>query len=156
MHSLYFLTNMAFKKIQFTSTTQGNIPEEIEPNIMDTKIYLERIKKTKKSLNVFKNYYAQFKYKLPDDWTVNAFQDFINIFVPIYENKDLMNEPWFKEHHKMLFRDFLFEFRQVFGEYIARQLGKGHDDFVYNVIKTVNQQLINRLEEMKKNVSNTM
>ncbi len=147
---------MASKKTQITSTTQDNLPEEIEPNIMDTNIYIERVKKTKRSLNTFKNYYAQFKYKLADGWTVNDFQDFINIFTPIYENKDFMNESWFKEHHKMLFKNFLFEFRQVFGEYIARQLGKGHDDFVYNVIKTVNQKLINPLEEMKKNVSNTI
>lgn len=133
------------------SYSQGKkLPEEITSNIMDTSKYNERVEKTKLALRRFQNYYTQYKYKLPDEWSVNSFQDFINIFHPIYQNKDLMNEDWFSEYHKMLFIDFLYEFRHVFGEYTGSQIGKGHDDFVLHVVKTVNQQLISPLEEMKK------
>ena len=129
---------------------EKKLPEEITNNIMDTSKYNERVKKTKLALVAFKNYYSQYKYRLPDDWSVNSFQEFINILNPIFENKDLINEAWFSEYHKMLFTDFLHEFRQVFGEYTGSQIGKGHDGFVLHVVKTVNQQLISPLEEMKK------
>ena len=136
---------------------QGGIPEDISRDIVDTKEYLERVEKTKKSLRRFENYYySYYRYKYPDDWTVNSFQDFINIFTPIYENKDLISELWFQQYYKMLFKDFLIEFRSVFGEYMGRQFGKGNDDFVFNVVKLVNQKLIGPLEEMNKSAIKIM
>ena len=136
---------------------QGGIPEDISRDIVGTKEYLERVEKTKKSLRSFENYYySYYRYKYPDDWTVNSFQDFINIFTPIYENKDLISELWFQQYYKMLFKDFLIEFRSVFGEYMGRQFGKGHDDFVFNVVKLVNQKLIGPLEEMNKSAIKIM
>lgn len=129
---------------------EKKLPEEITSNIMDTSKYNERVEKTKIALRRFKNYYSQYRHKHPDYWTVNSFQDFINILNPIFENKDLINEPWFSDYHKILFIEFLYEFRSVFGEYTGSQMGRGHDDFVLHVVKTVNQQLISPLEEMKK------
>ena len=136
---------------------QGAITEDISRDIVDTKEYLERVEKIKKSLQRFENYYyTHYRYKYPDDWTVNSFQDFINIFTPIYENKDLISELWFQQYYKMLFKDFLIEFRDVFGKYVGRQLGKGHDNFVFNVVKQVNNKLIGPLEEMNKSAIKIM
>tara|TARA_B100000963_G_C22635213_1_gene677235 strand:+ start:127 stop:531 length:405 start_codon:yes stop_codon:yes gene_type:complete len=129
-----------------------SLPEEITENIIDTKKYFERVEKTKLALRRFERYYRQYKYILPEEWSVNSFQDFINIFIPIFENKDLVNEVWFKEYHKLLFQEFLVEFCVVFNKYTVLQYGKGYDDFVLKVIKVVKHNLILPLSEMKRNV----
>ena len=49
-----------------TVLQQGNLPEEITNNIIDTKLHLERVEKTKRALQVFQNYYQHFQQKLPE------------------------------------------------------------------------------------------
>ena len=121
-------------------------------NIIDSKKHIERIEKTKLALFRFKNYYAQHRFLLPEEWGINSFQEFINIITSIYQNKDLMQEEWFKEYHNILFIEFLIEFRKIFKEYTAIQFGRGNDDFVLKLIKILNQKLITPLEEMKQNM----
>ena len=135
-----------------TVLQQGNLPEEITNNIIDTKLHLERVEKTKRALQVFHNYYQHFQQKLPEDWMVNDFQDFINILKPIIENKDFLNEAWFKKYHRALFYSFLRDFQEALGLYGARQFGKGSDEFVMHVIKVSNQNVTAPLTEMKKQI----
>ena len=124
----------------------------IKPNIVDTKKYFERVEKTKLLLHRFKIHYEKYRFLLPEEWGINSFQDFIILLTPVYKNKDLMNEKWFKEYHKMIFIDFLEDFKEVFKEYTAIHFGRGNDEFVLNIIKSVNQKLIKPLEEMKKEI----
>ena len=135
-----------------TVLQQGNLPEEITNNIIDTKLHLERVEKTKRALKVFKNYYQHFQQKLPENWMVNDFQDFIDILKPIIDNKDFLNEAWFKQYHRDLFYSFLRDFQEALGLYGARQFGKGSDEFVMHVIKVSNQNVTAPLTEMKKKI----
>ena len=125
---------------------------DIKTNIIDAKLYFERVEKTKLLLHRFKRYYEQHMFALPEEWGINSFQDFIRLFTPIYKNRDLMNEKWFRKYHKMLFIDFLVEFKIVFKDFTKVHFGRGNDEFVLNIIKIVNQQLIKPLEEMKKDM----
>lgn len=135
-----------------TVLQQGNLPEEITDNIIDTKLHLERVEKTKRALRVFQNYYQHFQKKLPEDWMVNDFEDFIDILDPIIKNKDFLNEAWFKQYHRALFYSFLRDFQEALGLYGARQFGKGMDEFVMRVIKASNQNVTAPLTEMKKQI----
>ena len=138
--------------VEYTSVLQdAGLPKEIADNIVDTKEYLEKVEETKRAIRDLRGIYNAYK-NLGSSWCLNVFWDLEPSVDVLVSNTEFINETWFKEHWKLLFKDLLFEIRINFDEYVRSRTHSvnGLDDFAISQIRNIRTKLIDPLANMKK------
>ena len=137
--------------VECTAVLQdAGLPKEIADNIVNTKEYLDRVEETKRYLRYLRRFYNAYK-NVGSSWCLNVFWELEAIVDVLVSNADFINESWFKEYWKLLFKDLLFEVRCNFDEYVmSRTRSKGGlDDFAISQMKNIQANIIDPLRNMK-------
>ena len=138
--------------LECTSVLQdAGLPREIADNIVNTKEYLDKVEATKRAIQYLRGIYNAYKNH-DSSWCLNVFWDLEPRVGVLVSNAEFINETWFKEHWKMLFKDLLSEIRFNFGEYVRSRTHSayGFDDFAISQIRNIQTKLIDPLAKMKQ------
>ena len=138
--------------VEYTSVLQdAGLPREIADNIVNTKEYLDKVEATKFAIRDLRGIYNAYK-NLGSSWSLNVFWDLEPSVGVLVSNAEFINETWFKEHWKLLFKDLLFEIKFNFDDYVRSRThsADGLDDFALSQIRNIRTKLIDPLTKMKK------
>lgn len=138
--------------VECTSVLQdAGLPKEIAGNIVNTKEYLDKVEETKFAIRNLRGIYNAYK-NVGSSWCLNVFWDLEPSVDVLVSNAEFINETWFKEHWKLLFKDLLSEIRYNFDEYVrsrTRRVG-GLDDFAISQMRNIQTKIIDPLTKMKE------
>ena len=141
-------------KISHVLTNQVGLPSEITSNIIDTKDQMQKVNNVKARLWNLEFYCSQDQGC--GGWPLNSFWDLIPMIEVVYNNRDMMFEPWFAKYHNFLFKRLLSDLKMNLRWYLDKQMQRpgGATSFVYQQADQIQKLAINPLEEMKKAYNN--
>ena len=101
-----------------TVLQNAGIPKEIAANIVDTQQHMEEIDQTKRSIKILRAIHRA--YKDTYEWCLNVFWDMEVHVEVLVTNSKFLNEPWFKENWKFLFKELLRDIEYHFDMYVTQ------------------------------------
>lgn len=128
------------------------IPNNIAKDIVESKIEMERIDYIKKCLYNIK-YYINIVSKPDFTWSLNTFWDLQGMIEDLYENKDLLFEPWFEKYHRILFDDVTFNINyNLYVLTVENENSELWDEWFSQNIESIRENTVLLLEKLKKEV----
>ena len=132
-----------------TVLQNAGIPKEIAENIVDTQQHMEEIDQTKRSIRILRAIHTANKETY--QWCLNVFWDMEVHVRVLATNSQFLNEPWFKENWKFLFRELLRDIENHFEMYVTSRMRQegGFDEFAQNQMNLIKNKMIDPLKRMK-------
>ena len=132
-----------------TVLQNAGIPKEIAENIVDTQQHMEEIDQTKRSIKILRAIHRA--YKDTYEWCLNVFWDMEVHVEVLVTNSKFLNEPWFKENWKFLFKELLRDIEYHFDLYVRSRMQKegGFDEFAQSQMTLIKNKMIDPLKRMK-------
>lgn len=137
-------------EVMETVLQNAGIPKEIAANIVDTQKHMEEIDQTKRSIRILRAIHTANKETY--QWCLNVFWDMEVHVRVLATNSQFLNEPWFKENWKFLFRELLCDIENHFDMYVRSRMQKegGFDEFAQGQMTLIKKNMIDPLKRMKR------